>query len=115
MDKEQLVVAVNAEKVRLIRFLYCDNGGVIRGKLVHTDDLAEVQILRWNASRKNKSITSTNGILLGVLKKCIPINISGRLRVVDILFIDNEDVLLAKTVVSEIFCSNSASNFVLTS
>lgn len=40
MQKEQLVTAVNQANVRLIRFLYCDNGGVIRGKLVHRDSLA---------------------------------------------------------------------------
>ncbi len=41
MDKEQLVEVVNARNVRWIRFLYCDNGGLIRGKLVHKDDLVE--------------------------------------------------------------------------
>jgi glutamine synthetase len=40
MNKEQLVTAVHQANVRLIRFLYCDNGGVIRGKLVHRDSLA---------------------------------------------------------------------------
>ena len=40
MNKEQLVTAVNAANVRLIRFLYCDNGGVVRGKSVHRDSLA---------------------------------------------------------------------------
>ena len=41
MDEEQLVTAVNAAGVRLIRFLYCDNGGVIRGKSVHRDSLSK--------------------------------------------------------------------------
>ena len=41
MNKEQVVTAANAANVRLIRFLYCDNGGVIRGKLVHRDSLAK--------------------------------------------------------------------------
>ncbi|HEX6384687.1 MAG TPA: glutamine synthetase family protein [Anaerolineae bacterium] len=40
MNKEQVVAAANAADVRLIRFLYCDNGGVIRGKLAHRDSLA---------------------------------------------------------------------------
>ena len=40
MNKEQVVTAANAANVRLIRFLYCDNGGVIRGKLAHRDSLA---------------------------------------------------------------------------
>ncbi len=41
MNKEQLVTAVSSANVRLIRFLYCDNGGVIRGKLVHRDSLSK--------------------------------------------------------------------------
>ena len=41
MNKEQVVTAANAANVRLIRFLYCDNGGIIRGKLVHRDSLAK--------------------------------------------------------------------------
>ena len=41
MNKEQLVTAVTSANVRLIRFLYCDNGGVIRGKLVHRDSLSK--------------------------------------------------------------------------
>lgn len=40
MNKEQVVTAANAAEVRLIRYLYCDNGGVIRGKLAHRDSLA---------------------------------------------------------------------------
>lgn len=41
MNKEQLIAAVNSANVRLIRFLYCDNGGVIRGKLIHRDSLSK--------------------------------------------------------------------------
>ncbi len=41
MNAEQIVTAVNAADVRLIRFLYCDNGCVIRGKLAHKDSLAK--------------------------------------------------------------------------
>jgi len=40
MNNEQVVTAANSAGVRLIRFLYCDNGGVIRGKLAHIDSLA---------------------------------------------------------------------------
>ncbi len=40
MNKEQVVTAANAAGVRLIRFLYCDNGCTIRGKLAHIDSLA---------------------------------------------------------------------------
>ncbi len=41
MNKEQVLAAVGAADVRLVRFLYCDNGGVIRGKLAHRDSLAK--------------------------------------------------------------------------
>lgn len=34
MNKQQIVTAAAEADVQLIRFLYCDNGGVIRGKLV---------------------------------------------------------------------------------
>lgn len=40
MNKEQLVTTARAAGVRLIRFLYCDNGGTIRGKLTPVDSLA---------------------------------------------------------------------------
>jgi glutamine synthetase len=39
--KERVINAANAADVRLIRFLYCDNGGVIRGKVAHIDSLAQ--------------------------------------------------------------------------
>lgn len=38
--QEQVVTAAHAADVRLIRFLYCDNGCTIRGKLAHIDNLA---------------------------------------------------------------------------
>jgi glutamine synthetase len=41
MNKEQIVTRANNAGVRLIRFLYCDNGGTIRGKLAHIDSLAK--------------------------------------------------------------------------
>jgi glutamine synthetase len=41
MNKEQLVTAAHQANIRLIRFLYCDNGGVIRGKLAHIDSLVK--------------------------------------------------------------------------
>lgn len=40
MNKDQVISAANNAGVRLIRFLYCDNGGTIRGKLVHIDSFA---------------------------------------------------------------------------
>ena len=41
MDKEQVVAAAKKAGVRLVRFLYCDNGCVIRGKLAPVADLAQ--------------------------------------------------------------------------
>lgn len=41
MQKEQVVTKTNAAGVRLVRFLYCDNGCVIRGKLAHRDSLVK--------------------------------------------------------------------------
>jgi glutamine synthetase len=38
---EQIVAACRHAHVRLVRFLYCDNGGIVRGKIVHVDRLAE--------------------------------------------------------------------------
>ena len=39
MKSEEVVQAAHTAGLRLIRFLYCDNGGVIRGKLTHVDGL----------------------------------------------------------------------------
>jgi glutamine synthetase len=41
MTPEEVVAACRAADVRLLRVLYCDNGGVVRGKAVHVDRLAE--------------------------------------------------------------------------
>ncbi len=41
MLPEQVVQAVQAANIRLIRFLYCDNGGLIRGKATHAAFLTE--------------------------------------------------------------------------
>jgi len=38
--REKVVNAANVANVRLIRFLYCDNGGTIRGKMAHINNLA---------------------------------------------------------------------------
>lgn len=40
MNREQVLTACHDANVRLIRFLYCDNGCTIRGKLAHIDSLA---------------------------------------------------------------------------
>jgi hypothetical protein len=46
-------------------------------------------------------MTSIKGILLTGLKKCIPMNFSGRLRAEAISVIDKEDVLEASIALSE--------------
>jgi glutamine synthetase len=40
MTPEQIVSEANERGVQLVRFLYCDNGGVIRGKSTHVNALA---------------------------------------------------------------------------
>jgi glutamine synthetase len=40
MTPDQIVAKAKAEGVQLVRFLYCDNGGVIRGKSTHVGQLA---------------------------------------------------------------------------
>ena len=40
MNHEQIVTAARSAGVQLVRFLYCDNSGVIRGKLAYIDSLA---------------------------------------------------------------------------
>ena len=41
MTPEDVVAACQAAGVRLVRFLYCDNGGVVRAKAAHVDRLAD--------------------------------------------------------------------------
>ena len=40
MTPEQIVAQAKEEGLQLVRFLYCDNGGVIRGKSTHVSQLA---------------------------------------------------------------------------
>ncbi len=40
MDAQEVVKQAQAENLRLVRFLYCDNGGIIRGKATHASKLA---------------------------------------------------------------------------
>lgn len=40
LQPEEVVAACEQAGVRLVRFLYCDNGGIVRGKLVPVDHLA---------------------------------------------------------------------------
>ena len=41
MTPEEIVTAAREAGVRLVRFLYCDNGGIVRGKATHIDGLAD--------------------------------------------------------------------------
>src|SRR5437667_10229831 len=41
MTPDEVVAACRDRGIRLVRFLYCDNGGVIRGKLAHVERLAD--------------------------------------------------------------------------
>ena len=41
MTPEQIMAGCRDAHVRLVRFLYCDNGAIVRGKAVHVDRLAE--------------------------------------------------------------------------
>jgi glutamine synthetase len=41
MKPEEVVALCRERGIRLIRFLYCDNGGVVRGKATHVDRLAD--------------------------------------------------------------------------
>ncbi|MDP9319020.1 MAG: glutamine synthetase, partial [Actinomycetota bacterium] len=40
MTPEEIVAACRDQGIRLIRFLYCDNGGVVRAKASHVERLA---------------------------------------------------------------------------
>src|SRR3954469_10613835 len=40
MTTEEIVARAEAEGLQLVRFLYCDNGGVVRGKSTHVGQLA---------------------------------------------------------------------------
>lgn len=40
MNTQDVLHRVKEENLRLVRFLYCDNGGIIRGKATHTSKLA---------------------------------------------------------------------------
>ncbi len=40
MDTQDVLHRAKEENLRLVRFLYCDNGGIIRGKTTHASKLA---------------------------------------------------------------------------
>jgi glutamine synthetase len=41
MTPEEILDACRTQAVRLVRFLYCDNGGVVRGKATHVERLGD--------------------------------------------------------------------------
>src|ERR1700680_3507887 len=40
MNTQDVVKQAHTANLRLVRFLYCDNGGIIRGKATHASKLA---------------------------------------------------------------------------
>src|SRR5881392_906374 len=41
MTPEEIVETCEDRGIRLVRFLYCDNGGIVRGKMAHVSGLAD--------------------------------------------------------------------------
>jgi glutamine synthetase len=41
MDRETVLRAAQEHQLRLVRFMYCDNGGILRGKATHTRSLQQ--------------------------------------------------------------------------
>src|SRR5215831_9642375 len=39
MDRETVLRTAQAQELRLVRFMYCDNGGILRGKATHVSGL----------------------------------------------------------------------------
>ena len=46
MTPDEAVAVCRQAGVRLVRFLYCDNGGIVRAKAAHVERLAD----RWSVS-----------------------------------------------------------------
>ena len=48
MNAQDVVQQVRNADLRLVRFLYCDNGGIIRGKATHASKIAtRITEARW--------------------------------------------------------------------
>lgn len=68
MNAQDVVQKANAANVRLVRFLYCDNGGIIRGKATHASKLATRmhegigQTLAMQAFTGVESLASVDGM-----------------------------------------------------
>jgi glutamine synthetase len=68
MSIQDVVQQATAANVRLVRFLYCDNGGIIRGKATHTSKLASRmsegigQTLAMQAFTGVESLASVEGM-----------------------------------------------------
>src|SRR5678816_1943653 len=41
MDREMVLRAAQEQQLRLVRFMYCDNGGILRGKATHVSGLEQ--------------------------------------------------------------------------
>ena len=70
MTPEEIVSLAREQGIQLVRFLYCDNGGVIRGKSAHVGQLARrmssgiglvLRAARISGSAAQPSVGSKNG------------------------------------------------------
>src|SRR5437660_11100273 len=68
MEAQDVVQLAKRENLRLVRFLYCDNGGIIRGKATHVNKLAKRmkggigQTLAMQAFTGVESLASVEGM-----------------------------------------------------
>src|ERR1700736_4937156 len=68
MNIQDVVQRASSENLRLVRFLYCDNGGIIRGKASHVSKLASRmqegigQTLAMQAFTGVESLASVEGM-----------------------------------------------------
>ena len=58
MTSDEIVAQAKAQGLQLVRFLYCDNGGVIRGKSTHVDQLARRMVSGIGLVKGMQSFTS---------------------------------------------------------
>lgn len=67
MNIQDVVTLAQEHDLRLVRFLYCDNGGIIRGKATHASRLASRmhngigQSLAMQASTGVESLATVEG------------------------------------------------------
>src|SRR6266850_1742492 len=62
MTPDQIVRQANELGLQLVRFLYCDNGGVIRGKSTHVGQLARRMVSGIGLVKGMQSFTSRDSL-----------------------------------------------------